>query len=165
LLSFANSTYLLAHHQAVKNQKHEPHKKGPTVITTSSQPFASLLQHRSPNTPSSTHSSSSSSSIRRRPSFGVAPRPADLQHLDASSAAAPSAAAAASTNNSTSSSSSGSPVQPDFDVVMCGGVLGIVMALALQRQGFRVAVVEKRLVQGRSQEWNSSRHECQVRDC
>jgi 2-polyprenyl-6-methoxyphenol hydroxylase-like FAD-dependent oxidoreductase len=45
---------------------------------------------------------------------------------------------------------------------MCGGVLGIVIALALQRQGFRVAVVEKRLVEGRTQEWNSSRHECQV---
>jgi lycopene cyclase CruP len=45
---------------------------------------------------------------------------------------------------------------------MCGGVLGIVVALALQQQGFRVAVVEKRLVEGRTQEWNSSRHECQV---
>jgi hypothetical protein len=45
---------------------------------------------------------------------------------------------------------------------MCGGTLGICMALALQQQGLRVAVVEKRRVEGRLQEWNSSRHEMQV---
>jgi heterodisulfide reductase subunit A-like polyferredoxin len=76
-------------------------------------------------------------------------------------AAEPAAAAAACTGSSSSSSTSDA-VQPDFDVILCGGVLGIVVALALQQQGFRVAVVEKRLVEGRTQEWNSSRHECQV---
>jgi lycopene cyclase CruP len=45
---------------------------------------------------------------------------------------------------------------------MCGGTLGICVALALQQQGLRVAVVEKRRVEGRLQEWNSSRHEIQV---
>ncbi|KAF6255437.1 hypothetical protein COO60DRAFT_211816 [Scenedesmus sp. NREL 46B-D3] len=142
----------------MKQQKHEPHKKGPTVITTSSQPFASLLT--ATRAPNSTHSSSSS--MRRSPSFGVAPRPADLLHLDAAAAASAAPAAASTTTTSSSSSSSNVSVQPDFDVVMCGGVLGIVIALALQQQGFRVAVVEKRLVEGRTQEWNSSRHECQV---
>uniref|UniRef100_A0A383W650 Uncharacterized protein n=1 Tax=Tetradesmus obliquus TaxID=3088 RepID=A0A383W650_TETOB len=157
-LAFLKATE--AYWKALKQQKHDPHKKGPTVITTSSQPFAALLPaaNTSSSSSSSTHSSSSSSSsMRRSPSFGVAPRPAELQHLDDAAAAAEMAAAAAA-----ASSSSSSVVQPDFDVVMCGGVLGIVVALALQRQGFRVAVVEKRLVEGRTQEWNSSRHECQV---
>lgn len=45
---------------------------------------------------------------------------------------------------------------------MCGGTLGICVALALQQKGFRVAVVEKRRVEGRLQEWNTSRHELQV---
>jgi hypothetical protein len=48
-------------------------------------------------------------------------------------------------------------------VIMCGGTLGICVALALQQQGYRVAVVERRRVEGRLQEWNSSRHEMQVR--
>jgi lycopene cyclase CruP len=61
------------------------------------------------------------------------------------------------------SSSNSSPVETEFDVVVCGGTLGICVALALQQKGFRVAVVEKRRVEGRLQEWNSSRHEIQVR--
>jgi heterodisulfide reductase subunit A-like polyferredoxin len=61
------------------------------------------------------------------------------------------------------SSSSSSPVETEFDIVVCGGTLGICIALALQQKGFRVAVVEKRRVEGRLQEWNSSRHEIQVR--
>jgi 2-polyprenyl-6-methoxyphenol hydroxylase-like FAD-dependent oxidoreductase len=48
-------------------------------------------------------------------------------------------------------------------VVMCGGTLGVCVALALQQRGWRVAVVERRVVEGRLQEWNSSRHEVQVR--
>jgi hypothetical protein len=35
---------------------------------------------------------------------------------------------------------------------------GAVQVVMLQRQGFRVAVVEQRLVEGRTQEWNSGRH-------
>lgn len=103
--------------QAMKQQKHEPHKKGPTVVTTSSSSFTAHIKQ-----PLNTHSSTTSSS----------------------------------------SSSLASVALPDYDVLMCGGTLGIMVALALQQQGFRVAVVEKRVVQGRTQEWNTSRHECQV---
>lgn len=49
--------------------------------------------------------------------------------------------------------------EPDFDVVVCGGTMGIIAALALQRRGHRVCVVERRLLEGRTQEWNTSRHE------
>jgi lycopene cyclase CruP len=46
---------------------------------------------------------------------------------------------------------------PDFDVCVCGGTLGIGLALCLQMQGQRVCIVEKRRVEGRRQEWNISR--------
>lgn len=49
----------------------------------------------------------------------------------------------------------------DYDAVICGGTLGIFVAAALQMQGFKVAVVERRLLQGRKQEWNISRPEMQ----
>lgn len=42
---------------------------------------------------------------------------------------------------------------------MCGGTLGLLPALALAGRGWRVAVVERRLAEGRTQEWNSSRAE------
>lgn len=45
----------------------------------------------------------------------------------------------------------------DFDVCICGGTLGIGLALSLQMQGHRVCIVEKRRVQGRAQEWNISK--------
>lgn len=48
---------------------------------------------------------------------------------------------------------------PEFDVCMAGGTLGIFVALALQLRGHRVCVIEKRLLQGREQEWNISRGE------
>lgn len=51
----------------------------------------------------------------------------------------------------------------DYDAVVCGGVLGLFVALGLQLKGFRVCVVEKRLAVGRAQEWNTSRGEAQVR--
>ena len=47
----------------------------------------------------------------------------------------------------------------DFDVVVCGGTLGILLAAALQRRGWQVAVLEKGILQGRVQEWNISRSE------
>ena len=50
----------------------------------------------------------------------------------------------------------------DFDVVVCGGTLGILLAAALQKRGWRVAVLEKGVLQGREQEWNISRHELQT---
>uniref|UniRef100_A0A0G4HFT9 FAD dependent oxidoreductase domain-containing protein n=1 Tax=Chromera velia CCMP2878 TaxID=1169474 RepID=A0A0G4HFT9_9ALVE len=49
--------------------------------------------------------------------------------------------------------------QPEFDVVICGGNLGILFALALLRRGFRVAVVEGGKLAGRPQEWNISKKE------
>ena len=47
----------------------------------------------------------------------------------------------------------------DYDVVICGGTLGIFLACALQNKGFRVAVVERSDLKGRQQEWNVSRRE------
>ena len=41
-----------------------------------------------------------------------------------------------------------------FDVVVCGGTLGILVATALQRRGVKVAVVERGPLRGRAQEWN-----------
>ncbi len=51
------------------------------------------------------------------------------------------------------------PTAPAFDVVVCGGTLGIFMATALQLKGFKVCVVERGPLQGRAQEWNISRKE------
>ncbi|CAL5227327.1 g10267 [Coccomyxa viridis] len=50
----------------------------------------------------------------------------------------------------------------DCDVAVCGGTLGLLLALALQLRGNKVCIVEKRRVEGRNQEWNVSRHELQV---
>lgn len=52
--------------------------------------------------------------------------------------------------------------ETDYDVVICGGTLGLFLATALQLRGHRVCIVEKRLVQGRNQEWNISRGEVNV---
>ncbi|MGY6528784.1 MAG: NAD(P)/FAD-dependent oxidoreductase [Cyanobacterium sp.] len=49
--------------------------------------------------------------------------------------------------------------ETDFDVVICGGTLGIFLATTLTLKGYKVAVVEKGVLQGREQEWNISRHE------
>lgn len=51
---------------------------------------------------------------------------------------------------------------PEFDVVISGGTLGIILGAALVRRGWRVAVVERGLLQGREQEWNVARRELQV---
>ena len=48
---------------------------------------------------------------------------------------------------------------PEFDVCIAGGTLGIFLALSLQQSGHRVVVVERRSLQGRVQEWNTSRAE------
>lgn len=44
----------------------------------------------------------------------------------------------------------------EFDVCVAGGTLGIFIALGLQKKGYSVCIVEKRLLEGRSQEWNIS---------
>ncbi|XP_062009404.1 uncharacterized protein LOC133725987 isoform X1 [Rosa rugosa] len=46
-----------------------------------------------------------------------------------------------------------------FDVLICGGTLGIFIATALCAKGLRVGVVERNVLQGREQEWNISRKE------
>lgn len=51
---------------------------------------------------------------------------------------------------------------PDFDVVVAGGTLGLFVALSLQLRGAKVCIVERRRIEGRTQEWNSSRTELQV---
>lgn len=49
--------------------------------------------------------------------------------------------------------------RPGYDVVVCGGTLGIFLAAALQARGLRVCVVERGPLRGREQEWNISRAE------
>lgn len=47
----------------------------------------------------------------------------------------------------------------DFDIVICGGTLGIFFATALQLQGHKVCVIEAGQIRGREQEWNISMEE------
>jgi lycopene cyclase CruP len=47
----------------------------------------------------------------------------------------------------------------DWDVVIAGGTLGIFIAAALVRRGWRVALIERGILRGREQEWNISRAE------
>ena len=49
-----------------------------------------------------------------------------------------------------------------FDVAVCGGTLGILVACALQRRGARVCVIERGALRGREQEWNVSRAELEA---
>ncbi|CAE7867777.1 unnamed protein product [Symbiodinium necroappetens] len=46
-----------------------------------------------------------------------------------------------------------------FDVVVCGGTLGILVARALQNEGYAVCIVERGVVRGRDQEWNVNAQE------
>ncbi|HEY9652728.1 MAG TPA: FAD-binding oxidoreductase, partial [Coleofasciculaceae cyanobacterium] len=50
----------------------------------------------------------------------------------------------------------------DWDVVICGGTLGIFIGAALQMRGWRVALIERGILRGRKQEWNISRKELDV---
>ncbi len=47
----------------------------------------------------------------------------------------------------------------DWDVVIAGGTLGLLLAVPLVQQGWRVALVERGQLRGREQEWNISRRE------
>lgn len=47
----------------------------------------------------------------------------------------------------------------DWDVVICGGTLGILLGTALAQRGWRVALLERGILRGREQEWNISRKE------
>ncbi|KAL9265902.1 Chromatin remodeling protein EBS-like protein [Drosera capensis] len=44
-----------------------------------------------------------------------------------------------------------------FDVLVCGGTLGIFIAAALGAKGLKVGVVERNVLKGREQKWNISR--------
>jgi lycopene cyclase CruP len=48
---------------------------------------------------------------------------------------------------------------PEWDVVICGGTLGILLGAALAQQGWRIALLERGVLRGRDQEWNISRRE------
>ena len=50
----------------------------------------------------------------------------------------------------------------DWDVLICGGTLGILLGAALAQRGWRVALLEKGQLRGRDQEWNISRQELKV---
>ena len=50
----------------------------------------------------------------------------------------------------------------DWDVVISGGTLGILIGCALVSRGIKVALIERGILRGREQEWNISRHELQV---
>ncbi|MFM2060769.1 MAG: hypothetical protein RLZZ507_439 [Cyanobacteriota bacterium] len=50
----------------------------------------------------------------------------------------------------------------DWDVIICGGTLGILIGCALAVRGVRVALLERGILQGREQEWNISRKELSV---
>ncbi len=50
----------------------------------------------------------------------------------------------------------------EFDIIICGGTLGILLGAALQNLGWRVALIEKGILKGREQEWNISEQELAV---
>ncbi|CAI5474698.1 unnamed protein product [Closterium sp. Yama58-4] len=49
----------------------------------------------------------------------------------------------------------------EVEVVVCGGTLGVFVAVSLALRGHRVAIVERGALRGRAQEWNVSRREVQ----
>ncbi|KAL4184944.1 hypothetical protein AMTRI_Chr10g3570 [Amborella trichopoda] len=56
-------------------------------------------------------------------------------------------------------SQSENEIQEIFDVLVCGGTLGIFLATALRTKGLRVGIIEKNVIKGRAQEWNISMNE------
>ncbi|MBU6228377.1 MAG: FAD-binding oxidoreductase [Cyanobacteria bacterium REEB459] len=52
--------------------------------------------------------------------------------------------------------------QVDWDVIIAGGTLGLLLAVALVQRGWRVALVERGQLRGRDQEWNISRRELET---
>jgi len=50
----------------------------------------------------------------------------------------------------------------DWDVVVAGGTLGILVGAVLAQKGWRVALLERGTLRGRDQEWNISRRELSV---
>ena len=54
------------------------------------------------------------------------------------------------------------PTDADFDVVVAGGSLGLLAALALARRGWRVMVFDQRVAGSAHREWNISQEEAQA---
>lgn len=52
--------------------------------------------------------------------------------------------------------------ETEWDVVICGGTLGLLMGYVLAQRNWRVALLERGILQGRDQEWNISRRELSV---
>ena len=50
----------------------------------------------------------------------------------------------------------------EWDVIVCGGTLGILIGCALAVQGLKVGLIERGILRGREQEWNISRKELEV---
>ncbi|MEL6902270.1 MAG: FAD-binding oxidoreductase, partial [Cyanobacteria bacterium J06606_4] len=50
----------------------------------------------------------------------------------------------------------------EYDVVICGGTLGILLGAALSMRGWKVALLERGELRGRDQEWNISRRELET---
>ncbi|MEB3342655.1 FAD-binding oxidoreductase [Okeania sp.] len=50
----------------------------------------------------------------------------------------------------------------DWDVIICGGTLGILIGATLAKKGWRVALLERGILKGRIQEWNISRKEIET---
>jgi len=50
----------------------------------------------------------------------------------------------------------------EWDAVICGGTLGILIGAALAQRGWRVALLERGKLRGRDQEWNISRQELEA---
>eukprot|EP01038_Epipyxis_sp_PR26KG_P010912 gene10912-14650_t len=55
-----------------------------------------------------------------------------------------------------------SNLKVEYDVIICGGTLGVFYAVALQQMGYRVCIVERNKILGRDQEWNISRKELET---
>ncbi|MGB3135688.1 MAG: FAD-binding oxidoreductase [Nodosilinea sp.] len=47
----------------------------------------------------------------------------------------------------------------EWDAVICGGTLGVLAGAGLAQRGWRVALLERGVLEGREQEWNISRRE------
>jgi len=50
-------------------------------------------------------------------------------------------------------------VGPEYDVAICGGILGVFLACSLQQRGANVVLIERGKVKGRAQEWNIAPNE------
>jgi lycopene cyclase CruP len=50
----------------------------------------------------------------------------------------------------------------DYDILICGGTLGILLGATLAQKGWKIAVIERGILRGRDQEWNISRRELDV---